>query len=208
MSGKVTIITGPQGSGNHLFAKVLSQHPDVGGWKDLHHTYWLGHDREPYADLWQNHDQIDTYTWTAHKHHVISISCPYVSNGETTVPNYCSFIQRLEQRGLTVNIGIIGRDVNILRAQQQRVRGDTSLTKFFDQLDSLVTHPHVFLSHELLALYQYRYLKSIATQLNIPIADEHEISPHLENNANEKYITYLNHYWLDDLAKQTSQKWR
>lgn len=208
MPTKVTIITGPQGAGNHLFAKVLSLHPNVSGWKNLHNTYWLGHDTEPYADLWQDINLIDTYNWDSYQHHIISVSCPYVNNGETVIPEYHTFIQKLQHKGLTVNIGIIGRDINILRSQQQRVRGNTSLTKFFDQLDSVTAYPHVFLSHELLALYQYRYLQSVATQLNIPIAGEHDVLPHLEKNANEKYITHVNHYWLDDVAKKTSSKWK
>ena len=40
------IVTGPQGSGNHLFAKLFNLHPDVYG---LNMTrYWQGHDTEPF----------------------------------------------------------------------------------------------------------------------------------------------------------------
>ena len=35
MNKKLLIITGPQGSGNHLFSRILSTHPEVGGWKSL-----------------------------------------------------------------------------------------------------------------------------------------------------------------------------
>ena len=32
---KLLIITGPQGSGNHLVSRLFSLHDDVGGWKEL-----------------------------------------------------------------------------------------------------------------------------------------------------------------------------
>ena len=32
---KLLIITGPQGSGNHLFSRILSTGTQVGGWKGL-----------------------------------------------------------------------------------------------------------------------------------------------------------------------------
>lgn len=205
---KVTVITGPQGSGNHLFAKVLSLHSTVGGWKELHNQYWLGHDKEPYTELWNDFNLIDTYNWSEYSHNVISISCPYVNNGETTIPDYLTFIQKLQRAGLSVNVGIIGRDVNILQAQQQRVRGNTSLQKFLEQLDILLNFEHVFLSHELLSLYKYKYLASVAKMLDLPLANEDKILPHLSKNSNEKYISYVDHYWLDDEAKKTSLKWK
>ena len=30
---KILIITGPQGSGNHLYSKIFAMHPLVNGWK-------------------------------------------------------------------------------------------------------------------------------------------------------------------------------
>ena len=55
---KLLIITGPQGSGNHLFSRLLSLHPDVGGWDDLLDEYWVPSDLEPFAEYWVNPEKI------------------------------------------------------------------------------------------------------------------------------------------------------
>jgi hypothetical protein len=44
---KLLIITGPQGSGNHMWSKILALHPAVNGWSALLEEYWIPHDREP-----------------------------------------------------------------------------------------------------------------------------------------------------------------
>ena len=44
---KLLIVTGPQGSGNHLFARLFSLHPNVMGWEKLHDKYWVPSDEEP-----------------------------------------------------------------------------------------------------------------------------------------------------------------
>ena len=36
------ILTGPQGSGNHLWSKIFALHPDVYAWHALLHEYWIG----------------------------------------------------------------------------------------------------------------------------------------------------------------------
>lgn len=38
---KLLILTGPQGSGNHLMAKIFSTHPEVAGWTALSEKYWV-----------------------------------------------------------------------------------------------------------------------------------------------------------------------
>ena len=49
---KLLIVTGPQGSGNHLFARLFSAHPNVKGWESLHDKYWVPSDEEPFARYW------------------------------------------------------------------------------------------------------------------------------------------------------------
>ena len=47
---KLLIVTGPQGSGNHLFSRIFSMHECVGGWKELVDTYWVPSDLENFAE--------------------------------------------------------------------------------------------------------------------------------------------------------------
>ena len=44
---KLLIVTGPQGSGNHLFARLFSLHENVIGWEKLHEKYWVPSAQEP-----------------------------------------------------------------------------------------------------------------------------------------------------------------
>ena len=45
------IITGPQGAGNHMWAKIFSLHPEVFGWNTLLDNYWESHRfSEPFAN--------------------------------------------------------------------------------------------------------------------------------------------------------------
>ena len=45
---KMLILTGPQGSGNHMWSKIFALHPSVYGWQELVEEFWIGHDREPF----------------------------------------------------------------------------------------------------------------------------------------------------------------
>ena len=49
---KLLIVTGPQGSGNHLFSRLLSLHPAVEGWTEILDQYWVPSDQEPFAEYW------------------------------------------------------------------------------------------------------------------------------------------------------------
>ena len=59
MSKKLLIVTGPQGSGNHLFARLLSAHPMVKGWDSLKDNYWVPSDEEPFARYWVYPDELE-----------------------------------------------------------------------------------------------------------------------------------------------------
>ena len=72
------IITGPQGSGNHLFSKIFAIHKEVLGWSALLDTHWLGHSEEMFQPLWHDTDKIKDFDWTQSKYFVTSISTPYV----------------------------------------------------------------------------------------------------------------------------------
>ena len=72
------IVTGPQGSGNHLFAKLFNLHPDVYGWNM--NRYWQGHDMEPFNEYWWNPSNLHKFNWNLNTYFVTSISCPYCKN--------------------------------------------------------------------------------------------------------------------------------
>ena len=54
MKPTLIIATGPQGSGNHLFAKAFGATQDVKGWDSLKDKYWEGHDMYPFAEYWKD----------------------------------------------------------------------------------------------------------------------------------------------------------
>ena len=131
------IITGPQGSGNHLFSKIFALHNNVYGWNKLLDTYWIAHKDEPFAEHWTNPELLKTFDWSQSDYYVTSISCPYHNVDTPTIPNYKLFIETLQELDIQVKVAIIGRDQNILKSQQQRVRNRVSLPDFLKELDYL-----------------------------------------------------------------------
>ena len=197
------IITGPQGSGNHVFSKIFAEHPAVNGWAALKDTYWAGHDQEPFADMWRNPELVSAYPWHTSKYHVTSISCPYKDNGEDAWPQYQQFIDAVHAVGVDVKLAIIGRDQNILAYQEQRLRDRVTYTEFLDRLPALMQYNPVFLSQELAYLYKEVYIKQVSAMLDFPIQYNAEI---LTNDANAKYMQPVINNWLDPLIKQASSK--
>ena len=136
--------------------------------------------------------------------YVTSVSCPYVYNGETLIPNYEDFISRCPVK---VKLAIIGRDQTILQYQQSRVRGAESKHKFLDTVDQLMQYDPVFISQELLYLYGANYIQSIGQQLGIPVSqDTDAINEILKEDANKKYIQPVINHWLDEEVKLASRK--
>lgn len=201
------ILTGPQGSGNHLFSKLFALHPDVNGWKALNELYWIGHDREPFVKYWKHPENIKYYDWASHEYHVTSISCPYKDNGDDSVPDYQQFIKEVIKLGITVKIAVIGRDVNVLEYQEQRLRDRVTYTEFLNQLTSIEMYDPVFISQELVYLYKQTYLKQLSKQLDFPIDYENpSVDWILNENSNRKYFKPADSTWLDPLVKQASSK--
>ena len=60
----LTIMTGPQGSGNHLFSKALGHNNDIFVWPSLQEKYWEGHDLEPFAEYWKDPTKLYEFDWT------------------------------------------------------------------------------------------------------------------------------------------------
>ena len=204
---QLLIVTGPQGSGNHMWSKILALHPDVMGWRALLDQYWIGHDQEPFADCWRDPALLRGWDWAQADHYVTSISVPYMENGQARMPPIDQFRLEAALLGIQVKLAICGRDRNVLGMQEQRLRGSETFWQALVAYDDLV--PDAFFSFELLQLYRQRYLRSLSRTLAFPIhADSEMIDTILETDSNAKYFQPIRHHWLDDWARKTSQPWR
>ena len=180
------IITGPQGSGNHLFSKIFSYHKDVFGWSELYKKKWVGHDQEIFNAYWLEPKKLKQFDWSQSKYFVTSISCPFVLNKKFAIPKYQSFIKQAKKYAI-VKVVIIGRDKNIIKQQQLRVRrGEHTATRALQHL-ALLDNPF-YISQELFFLYGLRYIKSISKQLDFPISTGSYVKSLLKFEANNKYV--------------------
>jgi hypothetical protein len=201
----VLILTGPQGSGNHLWSKIFALHPQVSGWSALLTDYWIGHDQEPFAQYWQDPEQLRYYKWAQSDWYVTSVSVPYMMNGTATVPDFKAFVSRLQMAGVRIKFAVLGRDKNIVQMQQTRVRGAPTLDTALAEFDQLAAP--VFLSYELLHLYGRKYLENVQQQLAFPIAvDDPRLTDILATDTNAKYFNPIKHHATDDLARHASRK--
>lgn len=195
------IITGPQGSGNHLWSKVFAASAEVYGWSELNNTYWIPHADEPFAAAWDNTTKLSDIEFD--KFAVTSISCPYAKDGSAVEPNYASFVNEAERLGYKVRLAIIGRDQNVLQYQQQRVRGTHSYKRFEQHLAYLCGLNPVFISTELLYLYRMNYLRSLDLGVPINITEE-KLNEILVQDPNSKYFIPAEPQELDILVKHVS----
>ena len=186
---RLLVLTGPQGSGNHLFSKIFAQHPSVYGWRMQ--TYWEGHHHEPFAKEWQMPSCLYEFEWQKHEYIFTSISCPYARNQEYHIPKYEEFL-KISSYYADVKVAIIGRDKNILELQEKRVRQKITYDQFIEQLDILEKYNPTYLSHELYNLYGNRYLQSISKLLDFPIAVQDP-----SQDANRKYVVQVDTQDLD-----------
>ena len=199
---KLLIFTGPQGSGNHLWSKIFALHPAVAGWSALLNTYWIPHDQEPFAECWRDPGLLKNYDWSQRDYHVTSISCPYIDDTRWAVPDIQSFATRATGCGLEVQLAIIGRDQNIIGFQEARVRGRSTFSIAQDEYEKLAEWNPVYLSYELLHLYQGSYLRQISKTLDFPIAyNDARLTEILKDDTNQKYIHPIDHHWTDKLMK-------
>ena len=199
------VLTGPQGSGNHLWSKIFALHPQVLGWRALLDTHWIGHDQEPFAQAWADPSRLNEMSWRQADWFVTSMSVPYMLNGTATVPDFKGFVRGVQNLGHRVIFGVLGRDQNIVRMQQQRVRGAATLDHALKEFDNLAAP--VFLSYELLHLYGHKYLESVGRQLNFPIAvNDPRISAILADDTNAKYFGAVGAQLTDELARHASRK--
>ena len=192
------IITGPQGSGNHLFGKIFSLHKEVVGWSALYKHKWVGHDQEVFQPYWNNPKTLSNFDWSQSKYYITSISCPYVLDKKFAIPKYHTFIKEAKKYA-DVQVAIIGRDRNILKLQQLRVRKGEHTTPVALQHLSLLP-VDFYLSQELFFLYGKSYLKNICKMINFPIDYNNAyITKLATNEANKKYIKQSKKGPFDDI---------
>jgi len=193
MKPTLTIMTGPQGSGNHLFSKALGQNKNIFVWPSLQEKYWEGHDLEPFAEYWKDPSKLNDFDWKQSNYFITSISCPYLDDGVETIPQYNEFIDEAKKFA-DIQFLIIGRDRNIMKLQQERVRGKHTTPEFLSQLDSVIfNYKTIFASQEMLYLYELTYLQWLEKELGLyPLEitpDNIKLLDILSNDANEKYIS-------------------
>jgi len=209
MKKRLLIVSGPQGSGNHVWSKIFALHSAVYGWKELNQTYWIGHDQEPFADCWNNTDRLKEFDWSQSDYYVTGVSCPYMNNGERTVPNLIGFAAQAMGCGIDVRFAIIGRDRNVLTFQETRLRGEPTYDIAVEQYRKLATWNPVYLSYELLQLYSNDYLRQLSILLEFPIDyNNAHIAEILKDDTNQKYFQPVTHHPTDDLARHSSRKWQ
>lgn len=210
MKPLLTIMTGPQGSGNHLFSKALGQNPNIWVWPTLQEKYWEGHDMEPFAEYWKYPEKLNEFDWNQSAYFITSISCPYFDDGVETIPVYHEFIKEAGQYA-DIQLLIIGRDQNILEYQQKRVRGKHTTSYFLDQLPELVhNYNTIFASQELLYLYKLTYLQWLEKELGLcPWEITHhsdKLDEILKTDSNRKYVQEVDSNWLDESIKLASSR--
>lgn len=199
---KLLIFTGPQGAGNHLWSKIFALHPEVVGWSALLNEYWIPHDQEPFAEHWRDPSLLKNYDWSQKDHYVTSISCPYIDDTRWAIPDIIEFARTAETCRLQVQIAIIGRDQNILGFQETRVRGRPTFEIAQEEYKKLAEWNPVYLSYELLHLYQGMYLKQISKLLEFPISyTDSRLTEILKDDTNQKYIRPVESHWTDKLMK-------
>lgn len=204
MSKKLLIITGPQGSGNHLFSRILSLHENVFGWEELLQKYWVPSDEEPFAEYWVDPKKLQKDDLLLYDYYVANVSCPFFFNGQRYVPKILEVANKVQSFGIEVQIAIIVRDQNINRVQQERVRKEHTTPIAQDYYyNTLLTSdfPVHFLDHEAFFLHKEHYLKWVQKILNFPIAYDHpDLLKFITVDANHKYVQAIDNYWLDKIV--------
>jgi hypothetical protein len=207
------IVTGPQGSGNHLFSRIFSQHPDVEGWEDLKKEYWVPSDVEPFIEYWLDPEKLTAERFANSDFFVANVSCPCYIDGVRTWPKIREFADKVRSLGIRVTIALIVRDKNINTVQQQRLmQGYASLPEAQEYyvkniIESL--NNVVFVDHEAFFLYGKYYLRWLQEILNFPIAwDSERIYDFIENDANHKYVTPIESHWLDEHIRAGRRPWK
>ena len=194
---RLLILTGAQGSGNHLVSRLFSLHEKVQGWDALLDKYWVPSDEEPFAKFFITPSELESEHLSEYT--VCNVSYPFIYDGEKVYPKIKEVAERAIELGAEVQIGIIVRDHNINRLQQQRVRGYVAFDEarsYFRHLDAEKYNVH-FISHETIFAYPNMYMRYLGQQLNFPV-DYANAWKNIDVAPNSKYVQFVDEYWLDE----------
>jgi hypothetical protein len=132
-----------------------------------------------------------------------NVSCPFFFNGTRYVPKILEVAQRAQSFGVDVSIAIVVRDQNINQLQQLRVRKEhtTPIAQdyYYNQLmpSGLPVH---FLDHEAFFLHREHYVRWIGQVIGFPVeTDPEKLMKFISEDANHKYVKYVDNHWLDEV---------
>ena len=188
---KLLIVTGPQGSGNHLFARLFSMHPNVIGWESLHDNYWVPSDEEPFARYWVYPEELK---FPEGNFFCANVSVPFFYDGVRQTPKIKEVAYEAIKQGVQPIIAVIVRDRNINELQQVRVGGECTLDIATEYYKDIACH---FIDHEAFFLYKEKYIEYLGRLLEFPVIKE-GIDNFISVDANHKYVFPGKKHWLDD----------
>jgi hypothetical protein len=197
---RLLIITGPQGSGNHIFSRVFSMHPAVRGWEQLKDQYWVPSDEETFAEYWVHPDRLTPAVFDGADYFLANVSVPFFYDGVRQTPHIREVADRARSFGIDVSIAIVVRDATINSAQQQRVGGAVTLPQaqeYYRKYLLYSEHQIYFLDHEALFLWGEYYVNRMAHDMEFPV-DTDRCLTLLDHNPNRKYVTAVDDHWLDE----------
>ena len=201
MSKKLLIVTGPQGSGNHLFARLLSAHPMVKGWDSLKDNYWVPSDEEPFARYWVYPEELE---FPEGDFFCVNVSVPFFYDGVRRTPKIREVAYRAVTMGVEPIIAVVCRDRNINELQQKRVGGEVTMDIALDYYADLRHH---FIDHEAFFLYKERYMEYLGRILEFPVTKE-GIDNFVTVDANHKYVYPIKEHWLDNEIRKGRRPFR
>ena len=188
---KLLIVTGPQGSGNHLFARLFSMHPNVVGWESLHDNYWVPSDEEPFARYWVYPEELK---FPEGDFFCANVSVPFFYDGVRQTPKIKEVAYKAISMGVQPIIAVIVRDRNINELQQVRVGGECTMDIATEYYKDIACH---FIDHEAFFLYKEKYIEYLGRLLEFPVTKE-GIDNFISVDANHKYVFPCKKHWLDD----------
>ena len=191
---KLLIVTGPQGSGNHLFARLFSAHPNVVGWESLHDNYWVPSDQEPFARYWVYPEELK---FPEGDFFCANVSVPFFYDGVRQVPKIKEVAQKAMSLGVQPIIAVIVRDRNINELQQVRVGGECTIDTALEYYKDMAVH---FIDHEAFFVYKEKYIEYLGRLLEFPVTKE-GIDNFISVDANHKYVFPCKKHWLDDVIR-------
>jgi hypothetical protein len=200
---KLLLLTGPQGSGNHIFSRIFSANKFVCGWSEILDTYWVPTDEDKFAKYFINPELLTSEVLDSFgdfEYYVTDISYPFVYNGVKHYPKINEFRSQLESLGIEVITAVIVRDQHINSLQQQRVRGEVTLPyamKYYEDMKI-----DAYLDLEALFLHREQYVKWVANLISFPIPDFKLAFKFHNESPNAKYVSYVLDYWLDKTVKK------